>query len=166
MKKLIGYLEVLNENIGKYVSWATVLLVAVISIDVILRYLFQFTYIWITEVETYLFGLIILLTSGYTFKHNKHVRVDVFYNKFTKKGKALINLIGGLFFLLPWCYVVIFSSWNYAYSSFIIKEGSAQPGGLPALYLLKFSIVLGFLFLLIQTIASILKAINTLLNSN
>lgn len=164
MKKVIDFLELINEKAGKLVSWAAILLVIVISIDVILRYLFQFTYIWIVEIEIYLFGVLFLLAAGYTFKHGKHVRVDVFYTKLSKRGKAIIDLIGGLLFLLPWCYIVISSSWKYAHSSFLIKEGSAQAGGLPALYLLKFSVVLGFTLLLIQALASILKAIDIIIN--
>lgn len=165
MKKAINFLEVINEKAGTVVSWCVILLVIVISIDVVLRYLFQFTYIWIVEIEIYLFGLLFLLTAGYTFKHGKHVRVDVFYTKLSNKGKAIIDLIGGLLFLMPWCYIVISSSWKYAYSSFLIKESSAQTGGLPALYLLKFSIVLGFVLLLMQALASILKAIDTIINN-
>ncbi len=164
MKKIIDFLELINEKTGKLVSWTSILLIIVISIDVIMRYLFQFTYIWIVEIEVYLFGILFLLAAGYTFKHDKHVRVDVFYTKLSKKRKAIIDLIGGLLFLLPWCYIIISSSWKYAYSSFLIKESSAQPGGLPALYLLKFCIAIGFVLLLLQALVSILKSINTIIN--
>lgn len=164
MKSIIDFLELANEKVGKLVSWCAILLVGVISIDVVLRYLFQFTYIWIVEIEIYLFGLLFLLAAGYTFKHDKHVRVDVFYTKLSLKGKAIIDLLGTVLLLLPWCYVVISSSWKYAYSSFLIKESSAQAGGLPALYVLKFSIVIGFAFLLMQALATIIKAIHTLIN--
>jgi len=166
MKKIIDFLDSINEKAGQLVSWAAIFLVIVISIDVILRYLFQFSYIWIIEIEIYLFGLLFLLAAGYTFKHGKHVRVDVFYTKLSDKGKAIIDLIGGVLLLLPWCYIVISSSWKYAYSSFLIKEGSAQAGGLPALYILKFSIVIGFVLLLLQALASILKAIQTIINTH
>ncbi len=164
MKKTISFLEMINEKIGDMVSWVAIFMVVVISLDVIIRYLFQFTFIWIVEIEIYLFGIMFLLASGYTFKYGKHVRVDVFYAKLSEKGRAWINLIGGLFFLLPWSYVVVSASWRYAYSSFLMKESSPQPGGLPALYILKFCITLGFTFLILQGLASILKSVQIIFN--
>ena len=166
MKKIIEFLEAINEKTGQLVSWVSVLMVVVISLDVMIRYIFQFTFIWIVELEIFLFGFLFMLAAGYTFKHGKHVRVDVLYTKLSEKGQAVIDIIGGILFLIPWCYIVIKGSWKYAYNSFLMGEGSAQPGGLPALYVLKFSIVLGFAFLLLQVLASILKNINTLLKKS
>lgn len=164
INRIIELLEGFNERVGRIISWGAVLMVCVISLDVICRYLFQFTFIWIVELEIYLFGFMFLLGSAYTFKHGKHVRVDVFYSKLSEKGKAIIDLVGGVLFLIPWCYIVITTSWKYAYSSFLVGEGSPQPGGLPFLYILKFSIVLGFLFLILQGLANILKSIDTIFN--
>jgi len=68
--------------------------------------------------------------------------------------------------LIPWCYVVIVSSWYYGLSSFMIRESSAQTGGLPALYVLKFCITLGFVFLLFQGISQMLKSIQIIFNKD
>jgi len=159
MQKAINILDWIGEKTGILISWIAVLLSVVIGIDVIIRYVFQFTFIWMIETEIYLFGILFLVGSAYTFKYGKHVRVDVFYTKLSDKGKAWIDLLGGAFLLIPWCYVVIVSSWYYGLASFMIKEGSAQPGGLPALYILKFCITLGFVFLLLQGIAQMLKSV-------
>lgn len=166
MQKIINILDWLGEKIGAFVSWVAALLAIVIGLDVIIRYVFQFTYVWIIEVEIYLFGMMFLLASGYTFKYGKHVRVDVFYNKLSEKGKAWIDLIGGAFLLIPWCYVVIVSSWYYGLSSFMIREGSPQPGGLPGLYVLKFCITIGFIFLLLQGISQMLKSVQIIINKD
>ncbi|WP_062059907.1 TRAP transporter small permease subunit [Aquimarina longa] len=164
MQKIINLLDWIGEKIGLLVSWIAVVLAIVISLDVIIRYVFQFTYVWMIEIEIYLFGMLFLLASGYTFKYEKHVRVDVFYAKLSKKRKAWIDLLGGVFLLIPWCYVVIVSSWYYGVFSFIIGESSPQPGGLPALYILKFCITLGFVFLLSQGISHMLKSIQIIFN--
>jgi len=155
----INFLESLNEKLGKVVSWLVVLMMLTIGLDVLFRYAFQFTFIWMVELEIYFFGLLFLLASGYTYKQDKHVRVDVFYAKFSEKRKAWIDLLGTLGFLLPWCYVVLVSSWYYGISSLAINEGSPQAGGLPARYLLKFCITIGFGFLALQALASALKAL-------
>lgn len=159
MEKVISLIDRFTESVGKAASWFGVLMVIIISIDVIIRYLFKFTFIWITELEIYLFGFMFLFGSGYALKNEKHVRVDVFYSKLSEKKKAFIDLLGGLLYLVPWSYLVISGSWKYAYNSFKIGEGSAQPGGLPALYILKFAIAFGFILLLLQGIAEILKSI-------
>ncbi len=162
MQKIIDLLDWFGEKTGILVSWAVTLITVVITLDVIIRYVFQFTYVWMIELEIYFFGILFLLSSGYTFKYGKHVRVDVFYAKLSDKKKAWIDLLGGAFLLIPWCYVVIVSSWYYAKSSFMMKEGSPQPGGLPGLYVLKFCITLGFVFLLLQGVSHMLKSIQTI----
>lgn len=163
MNRIISIIESIVQKVGSVVSWFPFLLAIVIGVDVIIRYFFKFTFIWITEIETYFFGILFLIASGYTFKHDKHVRVDVFYSLFSIKQKAWVNLLGGVFLLIPWCYVVLVSSWYYSLFSFSINEHSPQPGGLPALYLLKFCISIGFLILLLQGIATILKSLQILL---
>lgn len=112
-----------------------------------------------SELGTYFFALSFLFASGYAFKHEKHVRVDLFYAKWSEKGKARVNLIGGILFLLPWCIVSMIVCWKYAITSFNMGESSQEPSGLPALYLLKFTLFIGFTLLLIQGVASILKSI-------
>ncbi len=166
MQQMINFLDWIGEKIGLLVSWVAALLAIVIGLDVIIRYVFQFTYVWIIEIEIYLFGMMFLLASGYTFKYEKHVRVDLFYAKLSKKKKAWIDLLGGVFLLIPWCYVVIVSSWYYGLFSFTIGESSPQPGGLPALYVLKFCIALGFVFLLLQGTAHILKSVQIIFNKD
>lgn len=117
---------------------------------------------WMVELETYFFAFCFLMAAGYAFKHDKHVRVDLFYSKLSLKKKAWTDLLGGVLFLLPWCTVAIIQLWKYALKSFKIGEHSQQPGGLPMLYLLKFALFFGFCFLLLQGIANILKSIQTI----
>ncbi|MBT8233192.1 MAG: TRAP transporter small permease subunit [Bacteroidia bacterium] len=162
MRNLISNLNLITEWTGKIFAWSTLLMVILICIDVILRYLFNFTLIWIIELEIYFFAITFLMASGYAFKYDKHVRVDVFYTKFSPKKKAWTNLIGGLFLLLPWAVISTYVCFNYFLKSWYINETSAQPGGLPAIYVLKFILFLGFLMLSIQAIADILESFQTI----
>ncbi len=155
----------INEQVGKLFAWSTTLLVITIVFDVVLRYVFNTSYMWLSEIEVYLFSFIILFGIGYTLKHDKHVRVDVFYDKWTEKRKAVINILGGILFLLPWCIVSIIACWKYFMFSFTFKESSSQSGGLPYLFILKLCLVLGFGLLLIQGIASIIKSIQIIRSS-
>lgn len=157
MQNVSSILSSFIERIGRLSSWLSIALVLMFFLDVLLRYCFNFTLIWIIELEKYVFAFLFLFSLGFALKHNKHVRVDVFYAQFSKVNKNRVDLIGTIIFLIPWCIIVIVTGFKYAALSFKIKESSAQPGGLPALYILKFAIVIGFVLLLMQGIASIMR---------
>jgi len=159
MESLEKLFSSINESIGKLFAWSSALLLLAIVFDVILRYLFNMSFIWLAELEVYLFSFIILFGIAYTFRHDKHVRVDVFYDRWSTQRKAVVNFIGGILFLVPWCVVSIIACWKYFMFSFTFKENSPQSGGLPYLFILKFCLLLGFCLLLLQGIASILSSI-------
>ncbi|MBT8219362.1 MAG: TRAP transporter small permease subunit [Bacteroidia bacterium] len=133
--------------------------------DVFMRYFFSNSKTWILELEWHLFALIFLFGASYAFKEDRHVRVDLFYTYFSEKKKAWINLIGSAVLLMPWCFIVIWKSWTYEYSSWQIAEGSPQPGGLPARYLVKGAIALAFVLLFLQGLATIYHSIQILKSS-
>ncbi|MCH2082982.1 MAG: TRAP transporter small permease subunit [Saprospiraceae bacterium] len=150
-------IDQLNERVGQAVSCLTTLLVLLVCFDVVTRYFFSNTAAWIMELEWHLFALIFLFGAGYAFKHDKHVRVDLFYAKFSPKDQAFVNIIGILLFLIPWCLMVIYWSYEYALISYNVGETSPDPGGLPARYLIKFSVSIGMVFLFLQGISVLFK---------
>ncbi|GJM32519.1 MAG: C4-dicarboxylate ABC transporter [Saprospiraceae bacterium] len=161
-KKLKNNIDRLNEGVGRAISWLTTILVVLVCFDVVIRYVFNDTQAWIRELEWHLFALIFILGAGYAFKHDRHVRVDVFYSNFTEREKAWVNLIGGLLLLLPWCLLITFYAFDFAMLSYKIGETSPDPGGLPALYIIKFSVCVGIMLLFLQGISSIIDCIDIL----
>ena len=149
-------------RIGSWISWLNVALVLLICIDVILRYLLNVTEKWVIELEWHIFAAVFLIGASYTFKHDKHVRVDVFYQNYSEQQKALVNLLGNILFLIPWCLVVIYASIKYANVSFSYLEGSPDPNGLPGRYIIKYVIAIGFLLLIIQAVLDSIEKIKTL----
>jgi len=166
LKKIADLLSSINEIVGKSTAWLTTILVLFMCFDVVRRYLFNETAGWITEMEWHIFALIFLLAAGYALKHDKHVRVDLFYDKWSPKRKAWVNLLGTILFLIPWCLIIIMASYNYAHNSYMINESSPDPGGLPARYIIKFAITLGFVFLLLQAFALLIESLLTILGRN
>lgn len=162
LTRIADGIDRLNEALGKAVAWLTTLLVLLVCVDVVSRYLFNTTKAWVIELEWHLFALIFLLGAGYALKHDRHVRVDLFYLKFTPRDQALVNFIGGLIFLIPWCLLIIYASWGYAWESYLMGETSPDPGGLPARYVIKFAILAGAFLLLLQGIASVIRSYATL----
>ena len=138
-------------------------MIFVIVSDVFFRYIFSLTSAATYEIEWHLFGLMFLLGAAWTFDQDKHVRVDLFYQTFSPKMKAFINLIGTLIFLIPFCWVTLITSIDFVQSSFLLNETSPDPGGLPARYLIKLAIPMGFGLLILQGIVVIINSIKTLL---
>ena len=149
----------LNGWIGALVSWATLVVVLVVFVDVVMRYLFHKSYVFAQELEWHLFAFIFLMGAGYTLLRDGHVRVDIFYQRLDRRQKAWINLVGVLCFLLPGCYLVIATSIPFVQSSFLTREGSPDPGGIPYRFLLKSCIPAGFGLLMLQGISMGIKAL-------
>lgn len=162
LQQVNQFLSQINEKIGQASSWLTAILMVLVCFNVAMRYLFNHAEAWRTELEWHIFALIFLLAAGYTLKHDKHVRVDLFYAKFSEKKKALVNFTGTLLFLVPWCIVVIITAYHYAHSSWLMNEGSPD-NGLPARYIIKSMIALGFFLLLLQAFSLLFSSLGTLL---
>lgn len=140
--------------------WCVPLMVGVIVYDVGMRYLFQIGSVALQELEWHLFAILFLLGAAYTFKHDGHVRVDILYRSknLSDRQRAFIDFFGGLLFLIPFCLLIIISSWPFVENSFSMLEGSPDPGGLPYRFILKACIPLGFALILLQGIANTLQA--------
>lgn len=161
MEKIVQKIDSFSELTGKSVSWLTLVLVLITCYDVITRYVFKVSSVAIVELEWHLFAVIFFVGAAYTLKHEDHVRVDLLYSKFSPKTQALINILGTILFLIPFCLLVIYSSRNFVLNSFTIGETSPDPGGLPARYILKSILPLSFILLLLQGVALLLKSIIT-----
>ncbi len=150
LKTFSRWIDILNEWVGRGVAWVTLALVLVVFTDVVMRYLFNTSFVFTQELEWHLFGFIFLIGAGYTLLHDGHVRVDIVYQRLGLKGQAWINLFGVIIFLIPGCLMVITTSWKFMANSFAIFEGSPDPGGIPFRFILKGCIPLGFTLLLFQ----------------
>ena len=148
--------------IGKFCSRLSLLLVILVSSDVFLRYIFNFSTASLYELEWHFFAIIFLLGSSITLQKDEHVRVDVFYNKFSKRNKKLVNLIGNLIFLIPFGIVISYTSIPFVEDSYNILESSPDPGGLPFRFLIKSVITVSFFLL---SFVGIIKIINSLKGS-
>ncbi len=130
-------LGLFNEYLGRAVSWLSLLMVLATFAIVVLRYAFNLNWIWFQESVTYMHAALFLVGAAYTLKHEGHVRVDIFYRKFTPRSRAWVDLAGTLFLLLPVCLFIFFISWEYVAQSWDLREGSREAGGLDGVYLLK-----------------------------
>jgi TRAP-type mannitol/chloroaromatic compound transport system permease small subunit len=160
--KIRHWLKKIVSVLGKSVAWLTVPMVFLTFAIVILRYGFNLGWIWLQESVTYLHAMVFMLAAAWAFQTDDHVRVDIFYRDRTPRQKALVNLLGTVFLLVPVCVFLLFVSWDYVMGSWAVQEGSRHAGGLPLVYLQKTLILLLPAFLLLQGVVAIQDAIRVL----
>ncbi len=141
---------------------ASVLIACVVSAaNAMIRHAFDISSNGWLELQWYLFAVVVMLGASYTLQRNEHVRVDVFYMHLSPKGQAWTDIIGGVLFLLPACFVIGWYSWPFFYESWFRNEISTNAGGLLR-WPVKFLIPLGFGLLFLQGLSEIIKRIAVL----
>ena len=121
------------------------------------RYIFNVGSIGMQELVMYLHGCVFMIGIAFTLKEGGHVRVDVLNEKLSEKNKAIIDIIGTLFFLMPFCFFIFFISLEYVRFAWTVQESSPDPGGLPGVFLLKTLIPIMAILVGFQGISETLK---------
>ncbi len=162
LEKTQSNINRLNDWLGRSVAWFILAMVLITFFNVVMRYGFNFGLITIQESVIYLHSFVFMLAIAYTYKHNEHVRVDIFYANYSDKQKAWVDLLGTLFLLFPFCLYLTFSSWEYTANSWKLLEGSREAGGLPLVFILKSLIPLMPVLLLLQGISTVCSSLITI----
>jgi TRAP-type mannitol/chloroaromatic compound transport system permease small subunit len=156
--RMSRWIDALNERVGHAIYWLVLVAVLVSAGNATIRYsLDTSSNAWL-ELQWYLFSAVFLLGAGYTLLHNEHVRIDVVFGHLAPRTRAWIDLLGGIFFLLPMAIGIMWLSWPIFVESFSRGEVSSDAGGLlrwPA----KLLIPIGFLLLTLQGVSEIVKRI-------
>jgi TRAP-type mannitol/chloroaromatic compound transport system permease small subunit len=160
-KRFVRLTDAFSDRLGHAVSWLTLLMILVGAFNALARYLGRFigwnlssnAYL---ELQWYLFSLVFLLGASYALRRDAHVRVDVFYGRVSDRVRAWIDLLGTLFFLLPFSIFAIWVSWPAVRNSWKILETSSDPGGLPR-YPIKTMILVCFALLILQGCAEVAR---------
>ncbi len=156
-KLYIKSIDKISDSFGFISKWLTTILVLIVCFDVGNRYIFGKTNPAMYEAEWHIYSLIFLLGASYALKFDKHVRVDITYTKFSSRSKAWINFFGSIIFLIPFSALMIYSTLDWVYQSWLTKEISPDPGGLPFRFALKACVPLCFGLLLLQGLAEFFK---------
>ena len=162
---MLERIDTFNRKLGHATAWFALVLVLLQFSVVVLRYVFSIGFAPMQEAVWYLHGLLFMLGAGYTFLQDEHVRVDVIYRQATPVRKALTDLGGCLFFVLPVCILTLYVSWDYVLNSIYdfqnanwILEGSPEFGGLPLIWAYKLVIWVFAIVVLLQGISTAIKA--------
>ena len=152
---------------GKLTSWLTLLMVVVTAIIVVMRYVFDAGFVWLQESVTWMHAVVFMVGAAYTMQQEEHVRVDIFYRATGDTGRAWVDLLGVLVFLLPLCAFLVYSSYGFAAASWSLHESSREPGGLPypLIPILKSAVLLMPIAVALQGVSLLLKSLNVIRRS-
>jgi len=159
MSKLFSFIEMLTRFFARIAGILVITLSLLILYQAINRYLFNDSSVMIQELQWHIFDIIFLLGLSFTLQTDKHVRVDIFYAAFSKKTKAIINIISQLLLILPFVIIVLYTTQTLVEMSYLQGEISSDPGGLTHRYLIKAMILIGFVLLGLQSLAELYKNI-------
>jgi TRAP-type mannitol/chloroaromatic compound transport system permease small subunit len=162
LNKTAGAIDQLNETVGRTVAWLTLAMVLVTFAVVVLRYGFSLGSIAMQESVTYMHALVFMLAAAYTYRHDEHVRVDIFYRRLSDRGRAWVDLLGTLFLLMPVMAFIFWNSLDYVAASWSLREGSREAGGLPYVYVLKTALLVMPALFALQGLATIFRSISML----
>lgn len=161
MRGLLGLSSIIdrmNEVIGRTMGWLILIAVLVSATNAVIRKLFSVSSNAWLELQWYLFGAAFLLAAAYTLRENGHVRIDVLYGRVSEKTRQWIDLLGHLFFLMPFSVLMVVYLVPYTVQSFTSGEVSTNSGGL-IIWPAKAMMLVGFVLLTIQGVSEIIKKI-------
>ncbi len=166
LSRLANGVDALNNRIGASIRWLSLIMILVGAFNAIARYLTRYTGVSLSsnayfDLQWYFFSLIFLLGAAYGLERDVHVRVDVLYARLSRKGRAWIDLVGTVLFLIPFCVLMLRVSWPAVRNSWAVHETSPDPGGLPR-YPIKTVILLSFVLLLLQGLSQLVKQVEIL----
>jgi TRAP-type mannitol/chloroaromatic compound transport system permease small subunit len=156
--KVSNWIDALNNLVGRWASWLTLIAVLVSSGNATVRYLFDNSSNAWLELQWYLFTAVVMLCGGYALLHHQHVRIDVVYHRFTRRTQLYIDVFGTLFFLLPMAILIMVLSWPVFVNAYVHNEMSSNAGGL-AIWPARVLFPVGFLLLSLQGISELIKRI-------
>ena len=149
----------LNRLVGSVFSWVALAIVIVCFWVVVERYLFQNTRLWMQDLYPWLNGVMFMAVAGFALYRNDHVRVDIYFRTASIRRKALLDLIGVAIFLMPFAWVVWTYSFTFVERSWGLREGSANPGGMPGLFVVKSFILVFAALIALQGVAMAIRSV-------
>jgi len=147
-----------TEQLGRLVYWLVLAAVLISAANAVVRKVFNFSSNSFLEIQWYLFSAIFLFLAGYTLKNNEHVRIDIVTGRLPARTRAMIDIFGTLFFLLPMAFIIMWLSWPVFVDAYVRNEVSTNAGGL-IIWPARIMVPIGFFLLIVQAFSELIKRI-------
>ncbi|MBM3389261.1 MAG: TRAP transporter small permease subunit [Betaproteobacteria bacterium] len=158
MERAVTAIEAFIDGVGKLTLWIALLMIGLVATNVLLRYSMSVGSVWAQELEWHLLAALILLGICYALQRGDNVRVDVFYAGYSARQKAIVDLVS-LALLLGVSLLFVKISVPYVMQSYVIAEGSPDPGGIAYRWVIKAFIPLGYGLVAVQCAAAMARRI-------
>ena len=159
--KLSQLIDSITEFVGRSIIWVVLVVTLISCGNAVMRYTINYSSNAFLEIQWYLFAVIFLFGAGYTLKKNEHVRIDLIAGKFSKRGQAMIDIFGIIFFLMPMAIAIMWMSWPIFLLALKTNEMSSNAGGL-ILWPARLMVPVGFFLLVMQGISELIKKVGFL----
>jgi len=153
------FIDGILDFIGHVASWIWISLVGVILFQVILRYGFNQGSIMLEEIQWHMYSIGFMIALSYGIVHDRHVRIDIVYDRFPPLVKAWVDVIGIPFLLLPFLFFVFYSAFPFVTSSYESGEVSIAPDGLPYRFAIKAFIIVGFALMILAAFSRLTRVL-------
>ena len=163
LKKILHGIDQVSTWSGKVVSWAILVMVLAIAYDVILRYAFRAPTVWQYDISYMLGGSVIVLGAGYVHLTRRHVRVDIFYNRFSPRSKLILEIVFTLIFFFPFLSGVLLESIHHAIHAYQVNEFSEVGFWRPMMWPFRSVVSVGLAILLLQGVANFIRDFHLLI---
>ncbi len=151
-------IDAITTWLGKRLAWLILAAVVVSALNATVRKVFDTSSNSWLELQWILFSVVFLLCSPWTLLANEHIRIDIVNNMFPKRVRDGVDVVGHLFFLLPFTVVMIITGIPFFLRSVEVNEQSGNAGGLPQ-WPSKALVMIGFTLLLVQGLSELVKRI-------
>jgi len=158
--KLEKFFDRFSDVMGWISGFLNLVMLVNVFYDSIMRYFFNSGSIALQEMEWHLFAVVFLFGMAFTLKEDGHVRVDILYDSFSPRWKAVVNIGGTLLFLIPLSILITEGSIWYVHEAYTSAEISGDPGGLTQRWLIKAVIPTSFVFLIVSAIGFVIHNIS------
>ncbi len=142
---------------GHLFAWAAIFLMAIIAVQVVMRYGFSRDMVALGELQWHFYAVMVMVSLSYAQKEDAHVRVDLFHRLFSPRAKRFIEIVGILVFFVPLFAIIFWYGCEFTHDAFRIGEKSPSPGGLPWRWAIKAFIPIGAALLLLNSVARVVR---------
>jgi TRAP-type mannitol/chloroaromatic compound transport system permease small subunit len=155
--RLSRVLDALIDGIGRAISWLWVVLIAIIMVNVVMRYVLNLGLIVFEELQWHIYAVGFMIGLSFGVVGDRHVRIDVLADRFAPRTRAWIELLGLLLFLIPFAVLIAWDAIPFVTRSWEMDEVSIAPGGLPARWALKSVIIIALVLLAIAAFSRLTR---------
>lgn len=163
MDNLLSLVDSLSGWTARIARWLSVILILLLSYEVVMRYVFNSPTVWVMQTSMMVGGALIVMGWAYVLQQDGHVRVDVFYGRLSRRGKAIVNTLGSLIILFPFVGLLAYKAAVLTAYSWNMNETMPETAWYPPVWPIRVVVFVGLTLFLLQAIAQFVRDVRVLL---